>query len=366
MRPTIKVLVALCTLSLGTLVLLHTSLVPEHGAITTHFLRRPHRHIADATRAYVGRLLAPARYTSVATAGCNFASTVAAFDPFDLPLHCGNMHELETHEVLGKGFWRSVLKATWQGKPVAVKVVHQNLAWRSGILERHVEEAAVLYQLRDAPHIAHLVGWCNTTIVVEYFPRNLDEVLHDPTTPAWSMAETLSLARDAAMGVAELHAAGAVHVDLQPRQFLYEEASHRLVLNDFNRLRYNGRNSSSSSNEICEFHIPIAKGVYRAPEEYLLQPLNAKVDVYSLALVFWSLVAREAPYKAWSRDEVYANVPEGLRPEVAVLSPYPPAMQNLVQTMWATDPEERPSAADVATQVAAILAQVERDPIAIS
>ncbi|KDO26639.1 TKL protein kinase [Saprolegnia parasitica CBS 223.65] len=365
MRPTIKVFVALCTFSLGTLVLLTSSLVPEHGAISTHFLRHPRRHIADATRAYVSRLLAPARYASLATAGCNFGPTVAAFDPFDLPLHCGNMHELKTHEELGKGFWRSVLKATWEGKPVAVKVVHQSLAWRHNILERHVEEAAVLYQLRNAPHIAHLVGWCNTTIVVEYFPRNLDEVLRDATTPVWSMTETLSLARDAAMGVAELHAVGAVHVDLQPRQFLYDAASHRLVLNDFNRLRYGGRNTSSV-NDVCEFHVTIAKGFYRAPEEYLLQPLSAKVDVYSLALVFWSLVAREAPYKAWSRDDVYAKVPDGLRPDLAVLAQYPQAMQDLVQTMWAADPSQRPSAADVATQVEAILAQVERDPIAMS
>ncbi len=38
-----------------------------------------------------------------------------------------------------------------------------------------------------------------------------------------------------------------------------------------------------------------ANGVWRAPEEYSLEWLDEKIDIYSLGIVFWVMMTRQLP-----------------------------------------------------------------------
>ncbi|OQR92165.1 protein kinase [Achlya hypogyna] len=340
----------LCGFSLASLFALHMALTPGAG-VASHLLRQ-REVVAPAVRDHVASLLERARKPRKKR--CGFGAAISGMDPFDLPLHCGNMHTLKLGEKLGEGFWRGVYNATWQGKAVAVKIVHEVHHYKANIVERHVEEAAVLYSLRHASHVARLMGWCNSTLVVEYFPHNLEEMLFDTSYGPWTTKQKLTLCLEAAKGVAEIHAVHAVHADIQPRQFLVDPATRKLYLNDLNRMRFGGPDANGST---CSFTIGLAKGVWRAPEEYRFESLGKPLDIFSLAMVFWTIEARHAPHNNITRNQVYEQVPEGLRPDEGIVQRYPPAMQDLIHEMWADAPMARPSAAAVVARLEAIVAE---------
>lgn len=311
--------------------------------------------------------------------------------PEELEINCDNIDELQLGEFLGQGFWREVYRANWKGleiersasylvffvfakefsllllwigRDVAVKVVKEKLLNRSDIITRHVEEVAAIFPVRNAPNIVSLVGWCNTTVIVDYVPQKLDELLYD-SNEIVSVRRALELARDAARGLAQLHSAAGgpfAHTDIQTRQFLVD-TDGKLLLNDFNRIKYAGPRlvDGEATKEKCTFETPIAKGKWRSPEEYEHIELDEKLDVYSLSLVLWSLRSREKPFGDLSRDQVYEEVPLGVRPPVEGMGGFPKAMQSLVVRAWDADPAKRPSAAELAAGIEKILDEYEYD-----
>lgn len=229
---------------------------------------------------------------------------------------------------------------------------------RPDIIPRHVEESAAIFPIRNDPNIVSLIGWCESTVVVDYIPHQLDTLLFESEEPI-SVRRALELARDAAHGIAQLHNVPGgpfVHADLQPRQFLID-ANGTLKLNDFNRIKYTGpqRLNGEPTGEKCTFRTSVAKGKWRAPEEYKFVDLDEKLDIYSLSLVLWSLRSRAKPYYDYERKDVYVEVPKGLRPPIEAMSDYPPAMQNLIVRGWDSDPAERPSATEMADEIDRIL-----------
>ncbi|RMX63798.1 hypothetical protein DD238_006098 [Peronospora effusa] len=274
--------------------------------------------------------------------GCDFSAAVAQFKPEELELNCVNMDQLEKGEFLGKGFWREVYKTKWKGREVAVKYVKKIHMNRTDIITRHVEECASIFPIRNQPNIVKLVGWCKTTVVVEYIPHQLDKL--EPI----SVRRALELARDAARGVAQLHNAPGgpfAHTDLQVRQFLLD-ADGTLKLNDFNRVEYAG----------LRFVDGVPSGKWRSPEEYQHLRLDEKLDIYSLSLVLWTLRARVKPFRMYSKSKVYAMVPKGVRPSVKKMSDYPQQMQDLIVRGWDNDPKKRPTATEMVDEIERILA----------
>ncbi|CAH0478783.1 unnamed protein product [Peronospora belbahrii] len=291
--------------------------------------------------------------------GCDFSAAVALFKPEELELNCGNMDQLQYGEFVGKGYWRNVFKTTWNGQDVAVKVVKEKLMNRSDIISRHVEECASIFSIRNEPNIVRLVGWCMTTVVVDYLPHHLDELLF-MSNDSISVHHALKLALDATRGVVQLHnALGGpyAHSDLQPRQFLID-ANGTLKLNDFNRIKYTGPRliDGVPSSEKCTFTTSVAKGKWRSPEEYQDLELDEKLDIYSLSLVLWALRARVKPFWMLEKADVYKQVPKGLRPSVEEMSDYPQPMQDLIIRGWDNDPTKRPSAQEMADEIESILA----------
>ncbi|KAF1776445.1 Protein kinase-like domain [Phytophthora cactorum] len=265
--------------------------------------------------------------------GCDFSAAVALFKPEELELNCANIDQLDTGEFVGKGFWREVFKTKWNGREVAVKRVKEDLLSRPDIIPRHVEECASIFSIRNEPNIVGLVGWCKTTVVVDYIPHQLDTLLFE----------------DAARGVAQLHNAPGgpfAHADLQARQFLIDD-NGTLKLNDFNRVKYTGPRlvNGVPTSEKCTFETSVAKGKWRSPEEYQHRQLDEKLDIYTISDV--------------EREEVYEEVPTGVRPPLEAMSDYPQQMQDLIVRGWDTDPKKRPTAAEMADEIDEILKSYE-------
>lgn len=283
---------------------------------------------------------------------------VELFDPNQLEINCGNIHLLKRGKKLGAGYWRKVYSAEWKGRKVAMKLVRNNLMSRSDIVKRHVREAAVLFQLRNAPNVVHMVGWCNTTIIVEFIPHKLEDVVFN-TDNQLSVERSLELAVDAAHGVEMLHQVKGgpfAHTDIQTRQLLIGNDG-KLLLNDFNRMKYTGKCLLPGQDDMkCLFRTPVAKGKWRSPEEYADLNLDEKLDIYSLSVVLWTLRSREPPFEGIERDDVYKGVVENdIRPDISKMSDYPMAMQKLIQQGWQKDPLLRPTARQMKVKIQQIL-----------
>ncbi|GMF39170.1 unnamed protein product [Phytophthora lilii] len=281
--------------------------------------------------------------------GCDFSAAVALFKPEELELNCANMDQLDEGEFVGKGFWREVYKTKWNGEA-------------TGSLTRRGGECASIFSIRNEPNIVGLVGWCKTTVVVDYIPHQLDTLLFESDEPV-SVHRALKLARDAARGVAQLHNAPGgpfVHADLQARQFLID-ANGTLKLNDFNRVKYTGPRlvNGVPTSEKCTFETSVAKGKWRSPEEYQHMRLDEKLDIYSLSLVLWAMRARVKPFTMLEREEVYKQVPTGVRPSLEEMGDYPQQMQDLIVRGWDTDPKKRPTAKEMADEIDQILKTYE-------
>lgn len=79
-----------------------------------------------------------------------------------------------------------------------------------------------------------------------------------------------------------------------------------------------------------------------APEVCSGMWYNEKVDVYAFAIVLWQICALHKPFLGMTEAQHYQHVVlGGLRPP---LDPrWPPALMNLMQVCWHTDPDQRPS-----------------------
>ena len=294
--------------------------------------------------------------------GCDFSALVNAFHPEKLQVNCNNFHELVQGEEIGEGYWRKAYLSTFRNKTVVIKRIQKELAeeyGKSSLRRRHTREAAILYQMRNSPHVVRMLGFCNDTSVMEYVPGNLKDIVLDENV-AISVKEALQLCLDAAKGIVALHtmSGGPVaHRDIDICQLLITKEGV-LKVNDFNRLVYVGPNLlPGKSSEKCLYNSAVYGGKIRSPEEYDTEEEETeKLDIYSLSLIFWQIQARKTPFEDIEEEDVYEQVKAGtLLPSSEDMENYPKAMQDLIIDMLKRQPEDRPTAIQVVDRITDIL-----------
>lgn len=246
---------------------------------------------------------------------CNFNGFVHQFKPDELEITCDNFAEVELKSLKGNGTRREVYEATWHGKTIAVKKFLNTKA--SGKVS---PEAAVLFQLRKAENFAKLVGWCNSTLILEYAPHTLKDYQHQNI----SVKQALSLGLDVVKGVTQLHsiAGGPVaHNDIHLRQFLVNTEG-RVLLGDLDQMKFSGLGESGKK---CYYNTSCG----RAPEKILHDgTVNESSDIYEVALVLWSLMTGEN----WGKGRANKEVLSGARPSLSLLRKYPQELQHWCST----------------------------------
>lgn len=90
----------------------------------------------------------------------------------------------------------------------------------------------------------------------------------------------------------------------------------------------------------CPHH---SSGNYRAPEEQVSGPLNEKLDVFSAALVIWTLFSGTEPFpKVKNSDLPYIYWDTWRRPTMPSNMPF--AMKHIIRWALSQNPRDRPTA----------------------
>lgn len=249
-------------------------------------------------------------------------------------------HELQCHEVVGKGAFGVVSRAKWRGKEVAVKLI-----------ETESERKAFTTELKQLSRVSHpnivkLYGACKepptVCLVMEYAEGgSLYNVLHGAgPQPTFTAAHAMSWALQCSKGVEYLHGMkpkALIHRDLKPPNLLLIMGGTVLKICDFGTA--------------CDIqtHMTNNKGsaAWMAPEVFEGSNYSEKCDVFSWGIIFWEVITRRKPFDEIGGPafRIMWAVHNGTRPPLIRNLPKP--LEILMTRCWHGNPAERPSMAEV-------------------
>jgi eukaryotic-like serine/threonine-protein kinase len=227
---------------------------------------------------------------------------------------------------IGRGGMSTVYRAfdTVLERPVAIKLMHREIASDSDQLERFRREARSVARLNH-PHIVTVIdageepaedGGSTPYIVLEYVDgETLKQLIRreGPLDSAQAIAYAIELAR--ALGAA--HERLIVHRDVKPQNVLIGEEGGAKIT-DFGIAR-----------TLTEEGLTVAGRVlgttdYVSPEQALGQPVTGQSDLYSLGIVLYEMLTGEVPFTgetpvAVAMRHVREQLPDvqQLRPDVS-------------------------------------------------
>jgi len=245
---------------------------------------------------------------------------------------------------LGRGGMASVFLAEDLRHPrdVAVKVLHPELAGRVGV-DRFLHEIGVTSRLQH-PNILPLLDsgrWGDVPYyVMPYMACNsLDHSLRQRRTR--TIADTYVILRDVADALDYSHRNDIIHLDVKPGNILLSEG-HAYV-SDFGIARALCDGCRADGRPVPSFGTP----EYMSPEQSSgVELLDARSDVYSLAVVVYEMLTGSPPFRGLTAEAVMfqqvtaAPAPvSDRRPEV------PRAVDDAILWGLAKAPGDRPATA---------------------
>lgn len=208
----------------------------------------------------------------------------------------------EVAELLGKGGTAAVYKAsdTALSRWVALKLIFPEQQQDAKFLRRFQREARSLAQLSHESIIA--VWDCGVWegrpfLVTEYAPNGtLQNLLNRP----WGAAEAAAMLIPIARALEYTHSRGIFHRDIKPSNILLDE-NNKPKLGDFGIAKLTDTNESQS---LTGTGAMIGTPAYMAPEQVRGGRIDARTDIYALALVFFEMVTGRMPFIAENPFEI--------------------------------------------------------------
>jgi len=276
-------------------------------------------------------------------------SVVGGLEPADPRL-------IGPYQLLGRlgagGMGRVFLGVSAAGRPVAVKIVHAELAADPDFRARFSSEVAAARKVSglftalvvdadvDAP-----VPWLATAYVAD--PSLSEAVRNRGPLTSWSL---LALAAGLARSLTAIHAAGVVHGDLKPSNVLLALDGPRVI--DF------GISQAAEVAPLARAGLVVGTPSFMSPEQAAGEEVGPLSDVFSLGAVLAFAATGRKPFGAGQP----ATVLERVVREAADLEGAPAEVRPLIEQCLAKDPLRRPTAAELLARVTAAQSAMESRP----
>jgi serine/threonine protein kinase len=226
-------------------------------------------------------------------------------------------------------------------RPVAVKLLAENLSGDQSFRERFVREARLAAGLSHANVVrVYDAGEEDGRpyIVMECVEgENLADLL--ARRKRLPPDEAVALALQACRGLAHAHAAGLVHRDVKPQNLLVRPDG-TLKVADFGIAR------AAEATALTQVGTVLGTAAYLSPEQLAGEKVTPAADVYSLGAVLYELLTGRPPYEVDSLTELAARQAEGAITPVRELAPeVPRRLEEVVMRCLARNPAFRPASA---------------------
>jgi serine/threonine protein kinase len=268
-------------------------------------------------------------------------------------------------KLLGQGGMGMVYLAedTQLQRTVALKVMLPELARRPAAKERFLREAracakiehdniVTIYQVGEDRGVPYLAMPLLKGMTLEDFITKKG--------PTLRLEQVLKLGREVAQGLAAAHAQGLVHRDIKPGNiWLDASAGGRAKILDFGLAR-----PSEASAQITQSGTIVGTAAFMAPEQARGGAIDARADLFSFGCVLYRLCTGTMP---WQGGELVATLltmaSEPPTPILEHTPGLPPRLTDLIMSLLARKPEDRPRSAQ---EVVKALKALEDDPAARS
>ncbi|MDL2717183.1 MAG: serine/threonine-protein kinase, partial [Acidobacteriota bacterium] len=271
-------------------------------------------------------------------------------------------YRLGSYEILsplGAGGMGEVYRATDSrlGRSVAIKVLPEDFLESEESKLRFEREARTLASLNH-PNIAHLYSFEEIPGSSASSPRHLlvmeliegetlaERLLRGPLEPEQLLRVSIEIA--AALEAA--HHAGIIHRDLKPGNVMLTKSGVKLL--DFGLAKTAApvvRPSSSATSLPTEMPRAITQEgtilgtfQYMAPEQLEGKEADARSDIFSFGALIYEMATARKAFDGKSHAALISAILKDEPASIAAVAPMtPPALERVVKTCLAKDPEDR-------------------------
>ncbi len=271
----------------------------------------------------------------------------------------------EILSALGAGGMGEVYKAkdTRLDRTVAIKVLPSHLSSSEELRQRFEREAKTISSLSH-PHICALydvgqavleedrrqargAGRQISYIVMEFLEgETLAERLVKGSLPT---EQVLRYGIEIADALDKAHRQGVVHRDLKPGNVMLTKSGVKLV--DFGLAKFAASTPSTSGLSVLPTQAGenlTAEGTilgtfqYMAPEQLEGKEADARSDIFAFGAVLYEMATGKKAFTGKSQASLIAAILDSEPPPISTIQPMtPPALDRVVKTCLAKDPEDR-------------------------
>lgn len=184
--------------------------------------------------------------------------------------------------------------------PLAMKMLHADLAEDPSIFKRFEREASALQRLAH-PHIVPFYGFFQTpefAFLLEGYidgPSLKDMLYHRASAPGTARSahplpieEVLIYAKTLCSALGYAHSIGIIHCDVKPGNILLDRGGN-IFVTDFGIARF----SDSTSTTLAS----LGTASYMAPEQIRGESVSPATDIYSLGVLLYEMLTGIRPFR---------------------------------------------------------------------
>jgi serine/threonine protein kinase len=190
----------------------------------------------------------------------------------------------------------------------AIKVLSAALSQDTNAMARLKREASLGMRLAH-PNVCHIIrlGETEDGLVYVVMPFVEGEILADRTNRLGQIPldDVARLVRDMAMGLHVAHELKIVHRDLKPENIMVckrEGAPDYAVVMDFGLAKE--RKAGAELQKLTATGIILGTPEFMSPEQLRGKPLDARTDIYSLALMTYEMLTGKLPFQGRTQQEM--------------------------------------------------------------
>jgi serine/threonine-protein kinase len=229
----------------------------------------------------------------------------------------------------------------------AIKVLSAALSRDANAMARLRREASLGMRLAH-PNVCHIIrlGETEDGLVYVVMPFIDGELLADRTNRLdhIPLSDAVPLVRDMAMGLNVAHELKIVHRDLKPENIMVSTRDGRdvAVVMDFGLAKE--RKAGAELQKLTATGIILGTPEFMSPEQLRGKPLDARTDIYSLALMTFEMLTGKLPFQGRTQQELmiarlrHDPTPlRKMRPELG----FPEDVERVLLKAMARHPDER-------------------------